>query len=94
MDFPHNPAHPGDVIREGCLGDEPSRSSAPRPRSQRFEQLVEDRDRITPSLALRMQAVSWSTASFCVQWQADYDRDQETLRQGRAAWRAANPEVP
>ena len=28
MDFPHNPAHPGDVIREGCLGDE---SPAARP---------------------------------------------------------------
>ena len=30
MDFPHNPAHPGDVIREGCLGEEPPRSAAIR----------------------------------------------------------------
>ena len=87
MDFPHNPAHPGDVIREGCLGDEPPRSAALRLglAPDEFEQLVEGRGHITPALALRMQAVGWSNASFWVRLQADYDLDQEILRQGRAA---------
>ena len=49
-----------------------------------FEQLVEGLGRITPAPALRMQAVGWSKASFWVRLQADYDLDQEILRQGRA----------
>ena len=87
MDFPHNPAHPGDVISEGCLGDEPPRSAALRLGldPDEFEQVVKGRGRITPALALRMQAVGWSNASFWVRLQADYDLDQEILRQGRAA---------
>ncbi len=87
MDFPHNPAHPGDVIREGCLGEESPRSAALRLglEPDEFEQLVEGRGRITPALALRMQAAGWSNASFWVRLQADYDLDQEILRQGCAA---------
>ena len=87
MEFPHNPAHPGDVIRDGCLGDEPPRTSALRLGldPDEFEQVVEGCGRITPALALRMQAVGWSNASFWVHLQADYDLDQEILRQGRAA---------
>ena len=87
MGFRRSPAHPGDVIREGCLGDELTCSAALRfgfdP--DEFEQLVQGRGRITPALALRMQAVGWSNASFWVRLQADYDPDQEILRQGRAA---------
>ena len=45
----------------------------------------EGRGRITPSLALRLQAVGWSNAPFWVRLQADYNLDQEILRQGRAA---------
>ena len=87
MDFPHNPAHPGDVIREGCPGDELPRSAALRLGfdPDEFEQVVEGRGRVTPALALRMQAVGWSNASFWVRLQADYDVDQEILRQERAA---------
>ncbi|MDE0123164.1 MAG: hypothetical protein OXN97_01180 [Bryobacterales bacterium] len=42
MDFPYNPAHPGDVIREGCLGDELPRSAALRLGfdPEEFEQVV------------------------------------------------------
>ena len=87
MDFPHNPAHPGDVIREGCLGQEPPRSAAVRLEldPDEFEALTKGRGRITPALALRLQAAGWSNASFWVRLQADYDLDQELLRQGRAA---------
>ena len=87
MDFPHNPAHPGDVIREGCLGDEPPRSAALRLGldPDEFEHVVEGRGRITPALALRMQTVGCSNATFWVRLQADYDLDKEILRQGRVA---------
>ena len=87
MDFPHNPAHPGDVIREGCLGEEPPHSAAVRLEldPDEFEALTKGRGRITPALALRLQAAGWSNASFWVRLQADYDLDQELLRQGRAA---------
>ncbi|MDE0102890.1 MAG: HigA family addiction module antitoxin [Bryobacterales bacterium] len=87
MSFPHNPAHPGDVIRDGCLGDEPPRSAAVRLGLDpiAFEKLVRGRGRITPDLAVRMQAVGWSNASFWVRLQANYDSDQEILRQGHAA---------
>lgn len=42
MDFPHNLAHPGDVIREGCLGDKLPRSAALRLGfdPEEFEQVV------------------------------------------------------
>lgn len=87
MDFPQNPAHPGDVIREGCLGDEPARNAALRLGldPHELEKVVEGCGRITPAFALRMQAVGWSNASFWARLQADYDLDQEILRQSRAA---------
>ncbi len=88
MDFSHNPAHPGDVIREGCLGDEPPRSAARRLGidPDQLELVVAGEGRITPALALQFQDAGWSNASFWVRVQADYDLDQEVLRLGGSAW--------
>ena len=87
VDLMYNPPHPGEVIRDSCLGNEAVASAARRlgvsPAS--LARVLNGRGRISPSLAWKMEAAGWSDALSWMQLQAAYDLARERLRQEHAA---------
>ena len=83
----YNPPHPGGVIRDGCLGDEPVSSAARRlgVSAGTLSRVLNGRGRISPALAWKMEAIGWSDAVSWMQLQAAYDLARERSRQEHAA---------
>ena len=82
-----NPPHPGAVLRDGCLGSEPMEAAARRlgVGAATLAQVLVGRGRITPALALKLEAGGWPKASSLMRMQAAYDLAQERLRQEKEA---------
>ncbi len=83
----YDPPHPGEVIRDSCVGPEPVASAARRlgVGAGELERLLGGRGRISPALAWKMEAIGWSDAVSWMRLQAAYDLAQERLKQERAA---------
>ena len=83
----YNPPHPGEVIRDGCLGDERVASAARRlgVSAATLSRVLNGRSRISPALAWKMETIGWSDAVSWMQLQVAYDLARERLRQQRAA---------
>ena len=81
-----NPPHPGEVIRDSCLGDESVASAARRldVSASSLSRVLTGHARISPALAWKLEAVGWSDALSWMQLQAAYDLARERLRQTAA----------
>ena len=79
-----DPLHPGTLVRSLCMAGLSVGQAARKLGVDRDElaALVECRGRVTPALALRMEAAGWSTANLWMRKQAAYDLARERLRQG------------
>ena len=85
-----DPPPPGEVVREWCFGLDGSMSieeGAEQLGVSRgvLDRLLDGRSRISPEMALRMEAAGWATADLWLQVQLHYDLAQERLRQEHAA---------
>ena len=82
-----NPPHPGEVIRDSCLGRETAASAARRmgASASTLSRVLNGRGRISPALAWKMERIGWSDAMSWMQMQAHYDLAQERLQQERQA---------
>ena len=80
------PGHPGAVIRGLWLDGESAESAADRigVAVPEFERLLDGKCPIAHDMARKMAASGWSTASFWMRLQENYDRGQERLRQAAA----------
>ena len=70
------PAHPGESILHGCLGNELNAAAAAALLGVSLDALndvLAGRAPVTPDLARRMEAAGWSNASFWLRRQAAYD---------------------
>lgn len=81
-----DPLHPGMLVRSLCLAGLSVGQAARKLGVGRDElaALVAGRGRVTPVLALRMEAAGWSTADLWMRKQAAYDLARERLRQAAA----------
>jgi addiction module HigA family antidote len=82
----HNPAHPGEIIREDCLvplgltvvaaakGLGVSRES--------LTKLLSGRTGVSADMAIRLEKAGWSTAGAWLRMQAQYDLWQVRQREG------------
>lgn len=94
-----NPPHPGQFIRSGCLDaadDYPGMTvseAADKLGVSRaaFSRVVNGQRPVTLALAMKMEAVGWSTADIWLELQARYDIAQERKRLNRPL--AAAPAV-
>lgn len=92
----HNPVHPGEVLREDVLvelglgvGEAAQRLGVSRVALSR---VLHGHARITPNLAVRLEAAGVSTARAWLAMQAAYDLDAETSH-GVPAVEPLNPAV-
>ena len=73
----HNPAHPGEVIRETCL--EPLGLSVTAAAKglgvtrKALSELLNGHSGVSPDMAIRLQKVGWSTAETWLRMQMQYD---------------------
>jgi len=87
----HNPAHPGEIIRELCL--EPKAISVANAAKQlgvsrkTLYKIINGKGSITPEMALRLELVFGSTAQTWLNMQTTYDLWQ--LKDKRKALKAA-----
>lgn len=83
-----NPPHPGNVLRSGCLGDEPVADVAHRmgvPAAD-LASVLEGRAPITPRMAWAMDLLEgWPSALAAMNLQVRYDLARERLQQERQA---------
>ena len=86
-DLMYNPPHPGEVVRDSCLGEETVSSAARRlgVGAGTLSRVLNGHRRITPALAWKMEAIGWSDAVSWMQLQVAYDLAMERQRQGQAA---------
>jgi len=82
-----NPPHPGEILRDACLGDEPVAAAADRLGVDPVElgRVLDGERPLTPALAISLERGGWSSASILMRLQAAYDLAQERLQQGRQA---------
>ena len=82
----HNPAHPGEVIREACL--KPLGLSVTAAAEglgvtrKALSELLNGHSGVSPEMALRLAAAGWSTAETWLQMQLAYDLWQVRNRVG------------
>ena len=73
----HNPAHPGEVIRETCL--EPLKLSVTAAADglgvsrQSLSELLNGHSGVSAEMAIRLEKAGWSTAEAWLRMQAQYD---------------------
>ena len=83
----HNPAHPGESLRDAMLAEgwtvteTAAKLGCTR---QTFSRLLNGRTGISPVMALALERIGWSNAAFWMRRQAQYDLAQERLRQEQA----------
>ena len=87
----YNPAHPGAVLRNSVEASGWTVTECARqlgvPRNT-LSRLLNERIGISPAMALGLERIGWSTATFWSRLQAAYDLAQERLRQEAAERKA------
>ena len=83
MAYMRNPSHPGPVVRELWMenvaeAEVSALLDVPPPELAAF---LNGKSRVSPELALKLEAAGWSTAEFWLRLQAAYDVAQERERQ-------------
>ena len=79
-----NPCHPGEILRDNLEAAELSVTDAARCLGctrQALSRLLIGRAGISPAMALALERMGWSDASFWMRLQAAYDLAQERRRQ-------------
>lgn len=82
----HDPAHPGETLRDAMAAEgwtvteAAARLGCTR---QTFSRVLNGRTGISPAMALELERIGWSNAAFWVRRQAQYDLAQERIRQER-----------
>ena len=86
----YNPAHPGAILRNSVEASGWTATECARqlgvPRNT-LSRLLNERIGISPAMALGLERIGWSNATFWTRLQAAYDLAQERLRQEAAAKR-------
>jgi len=81
----HNPAHPGEIIREDCikaLGLSVTTAAKGLGVSrQSLSELLNGRTGVSAEMAIRLEKVGWSTADTWLRMQAQYDLWQARQRE-------------
>lgn len=73
----HNPAHPGEVIREGCL--EPlgltvtAAAEGLGVTRKALSELLNGHSGVSPEMAIRLEKAGWSTAETWLRMQMQHD---------------------
>lgn len=73
----HNPAHPGEVIREACL--DPLRLSITDAAKglgvtrKALSELLNGHSGVSPEMAIRLEKAGWSTAEMWLRLQMQHD---------------------
>ena len=83
----HDPAHPGESLRDAMLAEGWSVTETAAKLGctrQTFSRLLNGRTGISPAMALALERIGWSNAAFWMRRQAHYDLAQERLRQDQA----------
>ncbi len=83
----HDPAHPGESLRDVMLAEGWTVTEAAAKLGctrQTFSRLLNGRTGISPAMALALERIGWSNAVFWMRRQAQYDLAQERLRQEQA----------
>jgi addiction module HigA family antidote len=82
----HNPAHPGEIIREDCI--KPLALSVTAAAKglgvsrQSLTELLSGRTGVSAEMAIRLEKAGWSTAGAWLRMQAQYDLWQARQREG------------
>ena len=83
----HDPAHPGESLRDAMLAEGWSVTETAAKLGctrQTFSRLLNGRTGISPGMALALERIGWSNAAFWMRRQALYDLARERLRQEQA----------
>ena len=79
-----NPCHPGEILRDNLEAAELSVTDAARRLGcarQALSRLLNGKAGISPAMALALERMGWSDASFWMRLQAAYELAQERRRQ-------------
>lgn len=93
----YNPAHPGAVLRNSVEASGWTVTECARRLGvarNTLSRLLNERIGISPAMALGLERIGWSTATFWTRLQAAYDLAQERLRQEAAAKQRTKPARP
>ena len=80
----HDPAHPGESLRKAMAAEgwtvteTAAKLNCTR---QTVSRLLNGRTGISPAMALALERIGWSNATFWVRRQAQYDLARERIRQ-------------
>ena len=81
-----NPPHPGEIVREECLGPlgltVTDGAKALGVTRQALNNLVNERSGISPDMAIRLEKAFGSSADMWIRLQASFDLAQARKRQG------------
>ncbi len=83
----HDPAHPGESLRDAMAAEGWTVTEAAAKLGctrQTFSRVLNGKTGISPAMALALERIGWSNAAFWVRRQAQYDLARERLRQERA----------
>ena len=79
-----NPSHPGEILRDNLEAEELSVTEAAARLGctrQALSRLLNGKAGISPAMALALERLGWSNASFWMRLQAAYDLARERRRQ-------------
>jgi addiction module HigA family antidote len=83
----HNPAHPGEIIRDDCL--KPSGLSVTNAAKglgvtrKALSDLLNGHSGVSPEMAIRLEKAGWSTADHWMRLQMQYDLWHAKQRAGK-----------
>ena len=78
-----NPAHPGESLRDALAAEGWTVTDAARKLGcsrQTFSRLLNGRGGISPAMALALERIGWSNATFWLRRQVQYDLARERCR--------------
>ncbi len=79
-----NPCHPGEILRDNLAAAELSVTKAASRLGctrQALSRLLNGKASVSPAMALALERIGWSNASFWMRLQAAYELAQERRRQ-------------
>ena len=83
----HNPAHPGEVIRELCLKPlnltVTASANALGVTRKALSDLLNGHSGLSPDMAIRLEKIGWSSADHWLRMQLQYDLWQARRRAGK-----------